>query len=315
MSVVLKQLVKEVMGDKEARARLMSRLSFVGDVPMVKTLYRLNTGKRLNLERPRTFNEKIQWYKLHYRNPMMTRCADKLLAKEYVREKGFGSIVTPVYAVWETAREMDFSQLPSRCILKCNHNSDGAVVWDREKMGEVEDIRKRFELMLGNNAFWGSREWCYRDIVPKVFAEELLVPRAGGLIDWNVFCFQGIPKLVLCNAGLMNDDGSHAEVARRAAFDAGFNYLDIETSMMRIPEGWISKPLFFEEMLHIASALSAPFPHVRVDFFQVDDQMRFGEMTFYSSSGYAEWKPEEWQYRMGDWFELFKYEQSRSCID
>lgn len=301
----IKGMLKRLIGDKEARGRVMQALSFVPDKPMVKFLYKLNTGSSLNLDDPRTFNEKIQWYKLYWRDPLMTRCTDKLLVKDYVREKGYSEMVTPTYAVWDAAEDIDFDLLPAPCIIKCNHNSNGALIWNGTLEG-TEVVRARYRRMMRNNAFWNSREWSYLDIVPKIFAEELLVPKKGPLKDWNIFCFGGMPRLVLCNVGLIDESGAHAETAHRAAFDSDFNYLNIQTGMIQIPEGNIERPIFWNQMLEIASRLAEPFPEVRVDFFQCDGDLRFGELTFYSSGGYSLWNPTEWQLRMGDWFELPK---------
>ncbi|MDM8246382.1 ATP-grasp fold amidoligase family protein [Collinsella tanakaei] len=300
----IKSRLKRLIKDKETRAQIMQKLSFIDDVSMIKILYWINTGKTCNLDNPRTFNEKIQWYKLYYRKPIMTKLADKIAVKRFVSDAGYPEIVTPVYAEWKDPGSIRFEDLPSPCILKCNHNSDGAIIWTADRIDEAETIRGRIRRMLQNNQFWGSREWCYKDIEPLVFAEELLQPKNGELIDWNVFCFNGVPKLVLCNKGLITASGEHSGKAARAAFLPDFTPVEIESGMDPIPIDEIQKPQFYNEMLEVASRLAVSFPQVRVDFFQIDDNYRFGEMTFYSSSGYSEWKPEEWQYRMGDWFHL-----------
>ena len=281
--------------------------SIVPDRLYIKARFRLMVGYPLDLKNPTTFNEKIQWYKLYYRNPLMTYCADKYLAKEYVKKCGLNHLVTPVIDSWNKPEEIDFDQLPDECFIKCNHNSNGAIHWRRDMIGDKNRIIEKLNKLLKKNGYPANREWCYKNIKPIVFAEEMIESHDGEpLIDWNVFCFNGKPQLVLYNVGLVDKSGEHSETAYRAAYDTQFKYLDIDTALERIPEENIEKPVFWEKMLEYASILSKPFPEVRVDFFSTDNTLRFGELTFYSSGGYSEWKPEKWGIQMGEWFVLPK---------
>lgn len=279
--------------------------SIVPDRIYVSARYRAMVGSPLDLNNPKTFNEKVQWYKLYYRKPLMTYCADKYLAKNYVKECGLDHLVTPVIGVWNKPEEIDFDKLPDECFIKCNHNSNGALHWRREMRKDKNRIIEKLNCLLKKNGYKANREWAYKNIKPLVFAEEMIESRESDpLRDWNVFCFNGKPRLVLYNVGLVNSKGEHSDSAYRAAFDTQFNYLDIETALERIPEGKTLKPFFWEEMLEYASILSKHFPEVRVDFFSTSNMLRFGELTFYSSGGYSEWKPEKWGIKMGEWFEL-----------
>ena len=277
----------------------------VPDRLYVNARYRAMTGYPLDLKSPKTFNEKVQWYKLYYRKPLMTYCADKYLAKNYVSECGLGNLVTPVIGAWDKPAQIEFEKLPNECFIKCNHNSNGAIHWRREMISNKSQIIEKLNKLLKKNGYKANREWAYKNIKPLVFAEEMIESQESEpLKDWNVFCFNGEPRLVLCNIGLVNSKGEHSDCAYRAAFDTEFNYLDIETALERIPKDEIKKPAFWNDMLENARILSKPFPHVRVDFFSTENTLRFGELTFYSSGGYAEWKPEKWGVQMGEWFVL-----------
>lgn len=280
-------------------------VSIIPDRLYIQSRFRTMVGYPLDLNNPRTFNEKIQWYKLYYRKPLMTHCADKYLVKNYVKECGLNDIVTPVIGVWNRPEDIKFEELPNECFIKCNHNSNGALHWRREMLNEKKTIIDKLNFLLKKSGYKANREWAYKDIKPLVFAEEMIkTGEHDTLKDWNVFCFNGKPHLVLYNVGLVNSKGEHSDIANRAAFDTHFNYLDIQTAMEMIPEGEVTKPDFWDKMLEYASILSKPFPEVRVDFFSTEDTLRFGELTFYSSGGYSEWKPEKWGLQMGEWFAL-----------
>ncbi len=279
--------------------------SIIPDRLYIESRFRTMVGYPLDLNNPRTFNEKVQWYKLYYRNPLMTTCADKYLVKSYVRECGLGYLVTPVIGVWDKPEDIEFNKLPDECFIKCNHNSNGAIHWRREMIGEKQSTIGKLNKLLKKNGYKANREWAYKNIKPVIFAEEMIESsESDPLSDWNVFCFNGKPQLILYNIGMVNSKGEHSDRAYRAAFDTQFNYLNVETAMERIPEGKVDKPVFWEKMLEYASILSKPFPEVRVDFFSTGNVLRFGELTFYSSGGYSEWKPEKWGIQMGEWFVL-----------
>lgn len=301
----IKELLKKIISNKETRHKLSEMLTKkVSDEFMIKMLYRITLGEKLDLNNPIKFNEKLQWYKLFYRNDLMTRCSDKYLVREYVKQKGLANILTPLYEVYDKAEDINFNELPEECFIKCTHNSNGNILWKKENLKDVEKIKKKLNGMLSNNAFYSSREWAYKNIQPRIICEELLkTNKSEGLIDYNFFCFNGHPKLVMYNVGLSDGNGEHT-VGQRAVFDENFNPLDIKTSMNPLDTKTIEKPHNFEEMLIYAKQLSEPFPFVRVDFFYVDGVIRFGELTFYSAGGYGKYEPQEWQYKLGEWMDL-----------
>lgn len=270
----------------------------------IKLKYYLKTGRKLDLNNPKTYNEKIQWYKLNYRVPLMTQCADKVRVRQYVESCGLSKILTEQYGIYESPYEIDFDNLPNECFIKCNHNSAGNYHWKRENNPNIEDIKRKFSRMLSINQFALSREWAYKNIRPLIICEEFLrASSSEEFIDFNFFCFNGEPELVMYNLELCAENGDHAD-GKRAVFNKDFKPVDMTTSVEVLPYDSIKKPPNYDEMLEYARVLSKPFPHVRVDFFLVDGVIHFGELTFYSGSGYGEFYPECWQDIMGDWFVL-----------
>jgi hypothetical protein len=303
----IKDILKKIVSNKEARLNLVKLLtSHVSDEAMVKFLWHINYGKeKLNLENPQTFNEKLQWYKLYYHDNLMTQCSDKYLVRDYVKKCGLSHILTPIYSVYEKVEDISFETLPDECFIKCTHNSNGNILWRKnESLNDVIFIKKKLNRMLKNNAYYSSREWSYKNIKPRIICEKLLKSDdSNGLVDYNFFCFDGKPKLVMYNIGLSDEKGEHS-IGKRAVLDMNFDPINITTSMNPLDSKFIKKPNNFSDMIKYAQVLSKPFPHVRVDFFYVNGEIRFGELTFYSAGGYVKLEPKKWQYIIGDWMKL-----------
>lgn len=302
-SSALKNLFKKIFSDKEQRHRvIVSTTSWIGDKAYLRILYLFICKKWLDFKEPKTFNEKIQWYKLNYRDPLMTQCADKYSVRAYVEENGFGDMLVPLHKVYDTAAEIDFSALPQRCILKTTHNSSGSYKWDAARANDTEMIRKRFHEMMQINAYWLSREWAYRDITPRIVCEKW-IDSATPIVDLKFHCFHGRAEYLCYDIGMNDDMGDHA-IGHRAMLDRALQPLDIETSMKKLPHDQIVLPENIQELLSIADRLSAPFPQVRVDFFLADGKAYFSELTFYSGGGYGTFSPRSWDKTIGDHFHL-----------
>lgn len=301
----IKSLVKTILPNKEIRLKINQLLTKkISDEKMLKFLYYLSVGEKLDLENPKKLNEKIQWYKLYYRDDLMTICSDKYLVRDYVKDVGLEHILTPIYGVYEDPNLIEFEKLPDECYIKCTHNSNGNYLWKKSDDIDQDKIIRKFSKMMKNNAYYSSREWGYKNIEPRIICEEYLKPKNNSsLVDFNFFCFNGVPRLVMYNVGLSNEKGEHT-LGKRAVLDPEFNPLNVKTSMGELDFNSITKPSNYDQMLEYAKVLSKPFPFVRVDFFYFNEEIRFGELTFYSGGGYGKYTPDEWQYIIGDWFEL-----------
>lgn len=277
------------------------------DFEYAKMLWKRNTGKETDFSNPVTFNEKLWYLKLSNRDPLLTVCSDKHCVRDYVAKCGFADILKNEYACFNSADEIDFSKLPSPCYLKCNHASGMNFVFDKNKNMNIKHIKWKFNYLIKQNPFYLSREWNYKNIVPKIVCEEVLRMPDGisDIPEVQIFCFKGKPEFIMYNLGLADESGFHKK-ATRWVFDTNWNRLDIKTSMPTSKQV-VEKPKGFDRMLEIATKLSQPFPHVRVDLFNIDGKIIFNEMTFYSGGGFVKLEPEIWQETFGDLIDCSNY--------
>lgn len=279
------------------------------DVSFAHRRYRERTGQELNLETPLTFDDKVWYLKLHNRNPLLTVCSDKYKAREYVEQCGLGHILNKLYGVYDNAREIDFDTLHSPCFLKCNHTSGYNVIFDRDKPFDRWDFIHTFNFMLKQNYYYAGREWNYKDIPPKIIAEKVLRDKEGKLpLDYKFMCFNGVPKIMYLSKDTCTEEGHHSGSKQRLNYyDMHFQLLPISGAGLQNIEEEIPCPATFEKMKEYAAILSKPFPFCRVDFYSVDDQIYFGEITFYPTSGCQNLQPREWSLRLGNWIDLTGY--------
>lgn len=284
------------------------KMQNMDDISYAKAYYRDKTGKELNLEDPQTFDEKLWWLKLNYRDPLETICSDKDKVRQYVEKCGLDFILNEQYGVWSDAREIDFEKLPSPCFLKCNHVSGMNIIYDKDKPFSYKKFVKTFNRCLKSNYYVESREWNYKNIVPKIVGERVLKDQSGNFpLDYRLFCFHGDPKIMLHDVGTCDNDGSHKPSPRRNVYDASLNLLsDVKFTRERHDEQLQINREEFEEMKRYAAILSKPFPHVRVDFYCVDGKIYFGEMTFYHTGGCTNIEPLEFSRLLGSWIDLDK---------
>ena len=262
----------------------------------------------MNLDNPQTFDEKLWWLKLYYKNSLETICSDKDKVREYVAKCGLESILNEQYGAWADAREINFDTLPSPCFLKCNHVSGTNAIYDKEKPFNKKKFVRDFNSCLKTNYYIQSREWNYKNIEPRIVAERVLRDNEGNLpLDYKFLCFHGIPRLMLYDISVCNDDGSHKPSAQRCVYDDNMNLLpDVKLTRRRHHEKLGITRGEFEEMKRYAIILSKPFPHVRVDFYCVDGKIYFGEMTFYHMGACNKIDPPEFSKVMGSWIDLDK---------
>lgn len=281
-------------------ARFRGRTS---DVDYAKQSF-AHAGQRLDLNNPSTFNEKLWFLKLSNRDPLLTECSDKHRVRDYVARVGLAHILKDEYGAYAASSAIDFSTLPSPAYLKCNHGS--GLNWVYRKNVSRKELRRRmrsFDFILKQNPYWLSREWNYKNIEPRIVAEEVLTTEDGSDVpELQFFCFHGEVKFIMYNLGLADSEGRHTRAARWV-FDPEFNLVDVTTSMEpgeNVPE----RPENFDSMLDYAARLAKPFPHVRVDLFNVGGRIVFNELTFYSGGGFVKLEPHDWQYRVGSWIDV-----------
>ena len=254
-------------------------------------------GYDINWDNPQTFNEKIMWFKMYYHDPMMTKCADKYAVKEYVSETIGSQYTVPTIASWSNPDEIDFDKLPNQFVLKVNWSSGyNIIVSDKSKLDikQTKDKLKRW-IKPDRNAYYQYFNWGYKDRKPVIYAEEYLEQIAGQVYDYKFFMCNGEFEFMLIATDRANDDDLTHDF-----FDKDFNYIPLTYGELKHANPLPQKPKHFDKMIELAKKLAKPFPFVRVDFYEIGDEVFLGEMTFYPAGGLKPFHPAEWDWKLGE---------------
>lgn len=273
-------------------------LNWMSDRAFIRLCYKERLGVYPNLDNPRGFNEKLQWLKLHDRNPLYIKLVDKIAVKDWVSEKIGQQYVVPLIGVWGSFGAIDFDALPDRFVLKSNHDSGGVSVCKDKNTYDKKKAKALLDRHLSHSGYLFGREWPYKDVKPLVFAEEYLESDSskGDLPDYKVMCFAGTPRLVQVHRGRFSE---HVQDFYTTAWEK----LDFSQGMPQ--SGLLEKrPGCLDEMLALSGVLSSGFPQVRVDWYVTGGGLKFGEMTLFDGSGFDAFDPPEWDERLGSWVDL-----------
>lgn len=263
----------------------------------LKNWYLLSTGKILDLENPKTYNEKIQWLKLYEHDERKTRLSDKYLVREWIKETIGESYLVPLLGVWRCFDDIDFSELPDKFVLKANHGCGYNIIVKDKSMLNKKEAKEKFDRWLATNFAYVNFEMHYKNIQPLIIAEEYIENEGEDLYDYKVWCFHGQPKYIMFLA-------NRKKGLKMVFYDTEWNRMPF-TYSVDLYEEEVPKPDNLEELLEISRKLSKDFKHVRVDFYRLNDgSYKFGEMTFSSAAGKAIWHPEEYDRIFGDMLEL-----------
>lgn len=293
-------IIKDKLNKKQKR-RMYNILDRLPDSIVLHFQHYAALGRKLNLKKPARFTDKIQWYKLNYRNPLMTICADKYKIREHISGKGYSDYVPKLYQVCDNFSEINFNKLPNKFAIKSNNGSGtNLFIKDKENM-DIEKIKNTINSWEKVNTLSIGREWAYENIEPKIVIEELLTPqddfqKKHGLNDYKFLCFNGDPMYVWVD---INRETNHS----RNIYDLDWDQRDVITDKPRYLEE-IPKPYGFNKMMEISRKLAADFPFVRVDFYSLNNKVYIGEMTFYPWSGTVQFAPDSFDYRLGELFDL-----------
>ena len=266
----------------------------------LKIKYYLCFGKKLNLDNPKSFNEKIQWLKLHDRNPRYPSLVDKAEVKKIIADKIGTKHIIKTYGVWNSFSEIDFSSLPNQFVIKCTHDSSSVIICSDKRVFNYDESNRILTTGLSCDFYKLGREWVYKDIKPRIIAEELITDSDNSyeLRDYKFFCFNGQVKCFKVDFDRFSNH--HA------------NYYDIDGNILPFeevvcpsdPQKIIKLPLNLSEMIKMAEVLSEGIPFVRVDLYNAKGHIYFGEMTFYPASGFGLFNPEKWDSKLGEWIVL-----------
>lgn len=262
--------------------------------------FQRRVGYELNLDNPKTFNEKIMWTKLYYQNPLITVCSDKFAVKDYVKETIGEEYFVPTIASWDDPDDIDFDALPNQFVLKVNWSSGYNIIVKDKSQLDIPQTRETLKKWMkpDRNSYYQFFNWGFKHAKPVVYAEEYLEQIAGQVYDYKFFTFSGEVKALF----IATDRSS--ESVTFDFFDRDFNYLPFTYGHTRHANPLPEKPKNYEKMVELAEKLAKPFPFVRVDFYEVGDTIYLGEMTFYSGGGLLPFEPLEWDYKFGEWFKL-----------
>ena len=261
--------------------RLVRKFNFLfPDKLYLQICFYLVMGRKLDLRNPVTMNEKMQWLKLYNRQPEYTRMVDKILVKEYMGNILGEDYIVPLLGVWDSPDEIDFSKLPKQFVLKTNHSGGnmGVVVVKDKRLLDIEITKKRLKASLKSDIYARHREWPYKNIKKKVFAEAYL---GDDLSDYKFYCFNGyVDSVLVCVDRQIGDTKFYF-------FDKDWHLMRYTKRSLEAPEDFtLPKPECFDEMFELASKLSQGFPFIRVDFYNINGRIYFGEVTFFPSSGF-----------------------------
>lgn len=266
-------------------ASVLEKFNFLfPDKLYLKLMFRLKMGYKLDLENPKTFNEKLQWLKLYNRNPLYTSLVDKFSVKEYVAKIIGKDHIIPTLGVWKNVEEIDFDKLPNQFVLKTTHGSGGSdvVICKDLSCFNKDAAIAHLKRSMKKNVYKKRREFPYKNIVPQIIAEKFLDDNGHVPADYKVYCFNGEPyKVMVCL------DRDSNEQTKFYSFDFEWKLLRHNIRGKKAPEGFtLPKPKSLNLMFKYAKELAKDIPFVRVDFYDLDGQLYFGEMTFYPDSGF-----------------------------
>lgn len=275
----------------------------VPDKLYLQIVYRREMGKFLNLRDPKTFQEKLQWLKLYNRKIIYSTMVDKYKVKDYVSNIIGKKYIIPTLGVWDNANDIDFENLPDKFVLKTTHDSGGVIICNDKSQFDRQRVISILNNRLLNKVFFSNREWPYKNVIPRIIAEEYIeMPDGKEMIDYKIYCFNGVPKYI--------------QVIQNRATDETIDFFDIRwnhqeftglTKKCKKSKEEIIEPKNLKEMITIGAKLSVNIPFVRIDLYNISGRIYFGEITFFPLSGLGSFTPAIWNEKMGDLIRLPEY--------
>lgn len=287
-----------------ANWRGIKKKYFVTPEKYIKKKYQKIYKKEIDLQCPKTFSEKVLFLKLYYHNPLLTLCADKFYVDSYVKLCGYESILKKRYGVYSRPEEIEWDKMPDKFFLKCNHLSGNNIAVNKKSDDlDIVYLNRLFGILLKRNYYYSDFEWCYKNIEPKIICEEWLEDKNGNLpVDYKFYCFEGEPKYFMVSYG----EFDHR--VRNHKFDMDGNSIDsLFKEKEAVDKDSIIFPDNFSDMKEIVKVLCKPFPHVRVDLYNIDGKIYFGELTFYSGGGYLHVCSKQMDDKISGWIKLENY--------
>jgi len=244
----------------------------IPDFFYLKIYYRIRIGKRLNLRNPVLYNEKIQWLKLYDINPDYPNLVDKYEVRKYITKNIGEEYLIPLYGVWNTFDEIPFDMLPDQFVLKCTHDCGSIIICKDKSKLDIKNVRKHFIKCLSRNYYYRTREWPYKNIKPRIIAEKFMEAESiETLTDYRFFCFNGKPKAIFCDSNILEKKKNIRNI-----YNVEWNYIPLSVRYPTDPNRMVKKPEKIKEMLNLIKILSKDIPHIRVDFYTINNKIYFG---------------------------------------
>lgn len=296
---------KKIFRSQKLRFLILRYLSFVSDKRMLSWQYKIKLGRNLNFKKPDRYTEKLQLYKMYYRNPLLGECVDKYNVRKYIESKGLSDILNTLYGVYDEVADIDFNKLPNKFVVKSTDGGGGEnilICKDKEKL-DIESTKRILKGWKNKKDINAGREWAYTQIdKSRYIIEQLLInennPKAG-ISDYKIFCFNGKPYCIVY-------DIDRYIGHKRNFYDTNWNCLNVSSDCPNFVDDKV-KPEGLKEMLLVAEKLSSDFPFVRVDLYYLNHQVYFGELTFYPWSGYVQFDPDEFDFVLGNLFDISSF--------
>lgn len=274
------------------------KIIFLTDKFFIKMKYYYVFHKKLNLQNPQSFNEKLQWIKLYDRNIIYSTLVDKYEVKKYLKDKIDNSMIIPTLGIYDCWKQIDFSKLPNSFVIKCTHNSGGVVIVnDKEKL-DYKNAKRIIEKSLKSNFYYYAREWPYKNVKPRIIIEKLLNNNGKEINDYKFQMFNGeLGYSFVCTNREKND-------VKYTFFDKNKNFIEVTQCSKKYDKYNAKLPEKYDIMLNIAKKLSKNIPEIRIDFYEINNKVYFGEFTFFDSGGFGIFEPDEWDFKFGSMLNL-----------
>lgn len=265
----------------------------------VKLQHRAIVGNWPDLENPKTFQEKIQWLKLYDHKPIYTKMVDKYEAKSFIEERVGKEFVIPTIGIYDDVSQIDYSALPNYFVIKTTHDSGTVIVCKDKSKLDIKETNKWLKKSLRRNYFYSEREWPYKNVKPRIIVEVNINENGGDLSDYKFYCFNGEPKILYITTNRGGEGG-----LREDYFDVDGNHIEVTQKGYPNNDKTPQLPHSFDKMKEMARVLSKDIPHLRVDFYEVNNKVYVGELTFSDGGGYAPFDPEQYDRIIGEWIKL-----------
>lgn len=287
---------------RDFRSKMMYALSFLPDKMYLQLFYFATTRKFINFKNPKGFCEKIQWLKVNDRRPEYSQLVDKLAVRDHIAEVLGEEHLFSLLGKWESFQDIDFDSLPEQFVIKCNHDSGSTKVIKNKSLltdEEINEMKEFYSARLKQDFYYAGREYPYKGIKPYIIAEQLMIDETApekSIEDYKFFCFNGEPKVMFIATDRATD-------CKFDFFDMNFNHLDL-VNIHPNADKPIPKPEKFDEMKELAAKLSQGMRHVRIDLYELNGKIYFGEYTFFHGGGFQLCHPEKWERQLGDWIDI-----------